>query len=105
MTTTSNLAIANVVLNKSVLVYPRPHRHERRQTHTGARATARAPEVEPWLRFTAYKRSTLARRIDRRLAAINVGSYTDYVDYLEVHPDEFGQLFNAILNQRHLLLP
>jgi two-component system, chemotaxis family, CheB/CheR fusion protein len=47
--------------------------------------------------FTAYKRSTLARRIDKRLATINVGSYTDYVDYLEVHPDEFGQLFNAIL--------
>ena len=47
--------------------------------------------------FTAYKRSTLARRIDKRLAAINVDSYEDYLDYLEVHPDEFGQLFNAIL--------
>ena len=47
--------------------------------------------------FTAYKRSTLARRIDKRLASINVNSYSDYVDYLEVHPDEFGQLFNAIL--------
>jgi two-component system, chemotaxis family, CheB/CheR fusion protein len=47
--------------------------------------------------FTAYKRSTLARRIDKRMAAIDVSSYDDYVDYLEVHPDEFGQLFNAIL--------
>ena len=47
--------------------------------------------------FTAYKRSTLARRIDRRMASLNVGSCADYLDYLEVHPEEFGQLFNAIL--------
>src|SRR5262245_617922 len=47
--------------------------------------------------FTAYKRSTLARRIDKRMSTIEVGSYEDYLDYLEVHPDEFGQLFNAIL--------
>jgi two-component system CheB/CheR fusion protein len=47
--------------------------------------------------FTAYKRSTLSRRIDKRMAAINVTNYADYLDYLEVHPDEFGQLFNAIL--------
>jgi two-component system CheB/CheR fusion protein len=47
--------------------------------------------------FTAYKRSTLGRRIDKRMQTINVGSYADYLDYLEVHPDEFGHLFNAIL--------
>jgi two-component system CheB/CheR fusion protein len=47
--------------------------------------------------FAAYKRSTLARRIDKRMATIDVGSYGEYVDYLQVHPEEFGQLFNAIL--------
>jgi two-component system CheB/CheR fusion protein len=47
--------------------------------------------------FAAYKRSTLARRIDKRMATINIGSYGEYVDYLQVHPEEFGQLFNAIL--------
>ena len=47
--------------------------------------------------FTAYKRSTLARRIDKRMASVNIQTYSDYLDYLEVHPDEFGQLFNAIL--------
>ncbi len=47
--------------------------------------------------FTAYKRSTLGRRIDKRMAGLNIASYEDYIDYLEVHPNEFGQLFNAIL--------
>src|SRR6187549_3614964 len=47
--------------------------------------------------FTAYKRSTLSRRIEKRLAAVGVDSYSSYLDYLEVHQDEFTQLFNAIL--------
>ena len=28
---------------------------------------------------------------------IGVASYTDYIDYLEVHPDEFLPLFNTVL--------
>jgi two-component system CheB/CheR fusion protein len=47
--------------------------------------------------FTAYKPSTLARRITHRLTATRTRSYSEYVDYLEVHPDEFSHLFNAIL--------
>src|SRR5712691_5415746 len=47
--------------------------------------------------FTAYKRATLARRIDKRRAAVGAGSYEEYEDYLEVHPDEFEHLFNVIL--------
>ena len=47
--------------------------------------------------FAAYKRSTLARRIDKRMATVEVSRYGDYVDFLEVHPDEFSQLFNSIL--------
>src|SRR6185369_9256200 len=47
--------------------------------------------------FTAYKRPSLARRIDKRMRTIGVNSYGDYLDYLEVHPDEFALLFNAIL--------
>ena len=47
--------------------------------------------------FTAYKRSTLSRRIDKRLDAVRVDSYAAYLDYLEVHQDEFTQLFNSIL--------
>ena len=47
--------------------------------------------------FTGYKRTSLARRIDKRMLATNVQGYGEYVDYLEVHPDEFAALFNTIL--------
>jgi two-component system CheB/CheR fusion protein len=47
--------------------------------------------------FTGYKRTTLARRIRRRMSTLGVKTYPKYVDYLEVRPDEFPQLFNTIL--------
>jgi hypothetical protein len=47
--------------------------------------------------FTAYKRSSLIRRIQKRLQVVNSGSYEDYQTYLEKHPQEFGLLFNTIL--------
>jgi two-component system CheB/CheR fusion protein len=47
--------------------------------------------------FGVYKTPTLSRRIERRMSTVDAHSYTDYIDYLEVHPDEFEQLFNAIL--------
>ena len=47
--------------------------------------------------FTAYKPGSLTRRIQKRMSALAVDEFADYIDYLEVHPDEFGQLFNTIL--------
>jgi two-component system, chemotaxis family, CheB/CheR fusion protein len=47
--------------------------------------------------LTAYKRSTLSRRVQKRLQTVGIDSYGDYVDYLEVHPEEFALLFNTIL--------
>ncbi len=47
--------------------------------------------------FGAYKRPSLKRRIDRRLESLNIKSYTDYLDHIEVDPNEFGALFNTIL--------
>src|SRR5437016_12236319 len=48
--------------------------------------------------FTGYKRSTLTRRILKRMAAVkNIKTYEDYQDYLEVHPEEFVTLFNTVL--------
>ncbi|MBM2619966.1 PAS domain S-box protein [Actinoplanes sp. LDG1-06] len=47
--------------------------------------------------FTGYKRSSLVRRVDRRMSQVGASEYQDYVDYLQVHPDEFTALFNTIL--------
>ena len=47
--------------------------------------------------FTGYKRSSLMRRVDRRMAQVSVSDYLEYLDYLQVHPDEFTALFNTIL--------
>jgi two-component system CheB/CheR fusion protein len=47
--------------------------------------------------FTGYKRSSLMRRVNRRLQTLGIVNYVDYVDFLEVHPQEFEQLFNTIL--------
>ena len=47
--------------------------------------------------FTGYKRSTLGRRIDRRMQLVGVDAYASYIDYLEVHPDEFDALFDTVL--------
>jgi two-component system CheB/CheR fusion protein len=47
--------------------------------------------------FTGYKRSTLERRVAKRMQVVKVDAYADYVDYLEVHPEEFSELFNTIL--------
>ena len=47
--------------------------------------------------FSGYKRASLARRFRRRMETIEVAGFGDYVDYLEVHPDEYEQLFNTLL--------
>src|SRR5689334_24155269 len=47
--------------------------------------------------FTAYKRPSLMRRITKRMHAVGIASFDDYLDYLEVHPEEFAPLFNTIL--------
>ena len=47
--------------------------------------------------FTGYKRPSLMRRINRRMDLVNIKKYENYIDYLEVHPDEFSHLFNSIL--------
>jgi two-component system CheB/CheR fusion protein len=47
--------------------------------------------------FTGYKRASLTRRIRRRMEMVGIDSYPAYLDFLEVHPDEFPQLFNLLL--------
>jgi two-component system, chemotaxis family, CheB/CheR fusion protein len=47
--------------------------------------------------FSAYKRSSLGRRVQKRMQSAGIDSYSGYNDYLEAHPQEFTQLFNTIL--------
>ncbi len=68
--------------------------------------TAADPELENLLQyiksnrgfdFSGYKRASLSRRIRKRMQTINIENYSKYLDYLEVHPNEFVELFNTIL--------
>jgi two-component system, chemotaxis family, CheB/CheR fusion protein len=47
--------------------------------------------------FTGYKRTSLSRRIDKRMEEVGADGYLGYLDHLEVDPEEFVQLFNTIL--------
>ena len=47
--------------------------------------------------FLAYKPASLMRRVQKRMQAVSAPTYEAYLDYLQVHPDEFAPLFNTIL--------
>src|SRR5262245_52812258 len=47
--------------------------------------------------FGGYKRTSLQRRMRKRMETLGIEQYDQYTDYLEVHPDEFVHLFNTIL--------
>jgi two-component system CheB/CheR fusion protein len=46
--------------------------------------------------FTAYKHASLMRRVLKRMHALDVKTFDEYLDYLQVRPDEFMPLFNTI---------
>ena len=41
--------------------------------------------------FSGYKRSSLRRRVGKRMQTLRVERYGDYLDYLEVHPEELDR--------------
>ena len=47
--------------------------------------------------FTGYKRSSLKRRVLKQMQLRQIGEFSDYLDFLQVHPEEFLPLFNTIL--------
>ncbi|MBX9243877.1 PAS domain-containing protein [Actinotalea ferrariae] len=47
--------------------------------------------------FTGYKRASLLRRVQRRMAEVGIADVETYRDHLEVHPDEFARLFDTVL--------
>ncbi|HWB79745.1 MAG TPA: CheR family methyltransferase [Nannocystaceae bacterium] len=47
--------------------------------------------------FGGYKRTSLARRIRRRMQALSIPDFPAYGHYLDGTPEEYGVLFNTIL--------
>jgi len=47
--------------------------------------------------FTAYKRTSLMRRVLVRMQTMGVRGFGTYLDFLQVDPEEFTRLFNTIL--------
>ena len=47
--------------------------------------------------FTGYKRSSVQRRVAKRMADLGIERYEDYLDQLQLNSDEFVELFNTIL--------
>jgi two-component system, chemotaxis family, CheB/CheR fusion protein len=47
--------------------------------------------------FSGYKVPSLMRRVQKRMHDLDLPNYAAYIDYLEVHPDEFEPLFNTVL--------
>jgi two-component system CheB/CheR fusion protein len=47
--------------------------------------------------FTGYKRTSLARRVRRRMNQVGIDNYSEYIDHLQVNSEEFNALFNTIL--------
>src|SRR5471030_1322894 len=45
----------------------------------------------------AYKSTTLERRIQKRMRVLALESYGDYLEYLEIHQDEYKDLFDMVL--------
>ncbi|NKC31050.1 CheR family methyltransferase [Falsiroseomonas selenitidurans] len=47
--------------------------------------------------FRGYKKSSLRRRIQRRLGELGLAGFADYHAWLQAHPDELGELLNTVL--------
>jgi two-component system CheB/CheR fusion protein len=47
--------------------------------------------------YTGYRRPTLTRRFEKRMQAVGASDWAEYRTFLEGHPEEFSELFNAIL--------
>ncbi|MGH7965298.1 MAG: CheR family methyltransferase [Candidatus Binatia bacterium] len=47
--------------------------------------------------FSGYKSPSLMRRVNKRMETAGMKTFGNYLDYLEVHPEEFYLLFNTIL--------
>jgi two-component system, chemotaxis family, CheB/CheR fusion protein len=71
-----------------------------------ARSPAAAPDLDHVLEqlrersgldFTSYKRTTIERRLERRIAKLQLGSLEEYLAYLAAHPGEANAVSEDLL--------
>ena len=67
------------------------------QALDGAALRATFQRGERGFDFSGYKRTGLERRIRKRMEEVGAADYSEYLDFLEVHQDEFPALFDTIL--------
>ncbi len=48
------------------------------------------------LDLESYKRTTLSRRFDKRIAELRLNTYADYLGYMEANPREISELLRAV---------
>ncbi len=46
--------------------------------------------------FRNYKHGTLTRRLERRLYAVGSGTYREYIQFLDRHPEEYSKLIDYL---------
>ncbi len=47
--------------------------------------------------FTGFKHSSVERRLAKRMEAVGLETYEEYLDFLQRHAEEFAELFDALL--------
>src|SRR5438067_11933 len=63
----------------------------------GLESLLQALAEERGLDLRGYKRTTLTRRISRRMTQVKKRDYNDYLEFIRKHPEEINQLLNTIL--------
>ncbi|MCX9073448.1 MAG: hypothetical protein OIN88_02155 [Candidatus Methanoperedens sp.] len=54
--------------------------------------------------FRDYKRTSLKRRIQKRLEVNNLNTYAEYMKLLDSNPEEYARLFDTLLINGRLRL-
>ncbi|WDH83482.1 CheR family methyltransferase [Paenibacillus urinalis] len=82
---------------RSFGVYPLAGEQERMSTEQFIQLIFEKIKEESGIDFTYYKRNSVLRRIERRMAMNNVASVQEYMTYLEEHRDELTSLRKDLL--------
>ena len=75
---------------------PPPGPERPRKVGEGLREVLEQVYRERGVDFRGYSKTSLDRRLRRRLQALGLGGYREYLGVLEADPDEYGRLFDEV---------